>query len=135
MQLTLSRDIFGPTYTAGRLAVDGVPECFTVELATGDGGVGCAIPEGTFRVQMAWSPHFQTRLAHVEHVPGRTGIEIHDGNTPKDTDGCILVGVDRLAPDLLGHSEVARQALQAKIGRAVAEGEAVWLTVTSVVPA
>lgn len=131
MELHLTRDIADPSYTAGQLAVNGAPECFTLEPELGDGGIDCAVPVGRYPVYMRWSVKFQKRLAHVDAVQGRSAIEIHDGNTPANTEGCILVGVDRLAPDVLGHSDDARLALQNKIGTAIANSEQVWITVTN----
>jgi hypothetical protein len=40
-------------------------------------------------------------------VPGRTHIQIHIGNTPADSKGCILVGA-RLNPDLCSVQESAK---------------------------
>lgn len=131
MELQLVRDIRDATYTAGTLSVNGVFDCFTLEPYLGDGGVGCAIRPGRYPVYMRWSNKFKTRLAHVDAVPDRSAIEIHDGNHVTDTEGCILVGADRLAPDVLGHSDTARVALQHQIGAAIANGEMVWLTVTN----
>lgn len=129
MELHLLRDSTSNEGTTGKLSVDGVFCCFTLELYLGDGGVGCAIPAGRYPVTMAFSPHMQMMLAHVNNVPGRTGILIHDGNTEKDTEGCILVGDDRINPGFIAHSDAARMRLQSKIANARANGQDVWLTV------
>ena len=39
------------------------------------------------------SPRFGEVLPLIGNVVGRTGIRIHAGNYPRDTAGCILVGV------------------------------------------
>ncbi len=131
MDLSLQRDSTSNEGTTGKLAVNGVFLCYTLELYLGDGGVGCAIPEGRYPVVLAWSPHFQERLAHVLNVPGRSDILIHDGNTEKDTAGCILVGLERLEPGEIAESDRARLLLQNKIGTAIAQQEPVWITVTN----
>ena len=129
MELSLLRDSTSNEGTTGRLSLAGVFQCFTLELYLGDYGVGCAIPPGRYPVTMAFSPHFQMMLAHVNNVPGRTDILIHDGNTEKDTEGCILVGLERISPGEVAESNLARLALQSKIATARANGIDVWLTV------
>jgi hypothetical protein len=73
----------------GRLAVDGVFICYTLE------GVATAIPAGTYRVAITASQRFQRHLPELLDVPGHLGIRIHPGNTAQDTHGCILVGTAR----------------------------------------
>ena len=57
-------------------------------------------------------------MPHVLDVPQFEGIRIHPGNTAKDTEGCILVGTDRLAKSV-GRSKLAFQALYGKIEHAL----------------
>ena len=65
-------------------------------------GLGCVdtlentskiIPEGTYELVFRYSPSFRCKMWYLKDVPGRSGIMIHSGNTLKDTNGCILVGV------------------------------------------
>jgi hypothetical protein len=51
-----------------------------------------AIPAGRYRIATTWSVRFQKKLPEIRNVPGFTGIRIHAGNGPEDTEGCILVG-------------------------------------------
>ena len=116
MKLLLKRIARRDTYTIGRLYVDGKYFCDTLEdtdrglsqelpvtvnRAKKRAGV-TAIPVGTYRVTMGVkSPKFSKyaqykfcdgKLPRLVNVPAFDGVLIHIGNTPKDTEGCILVG-------------------------------------------
>lgn len=106
MRLILKRVAPRPSYTIGRLYVDGAYLCDTLEDTVRPRGVKVyartAIPAGEYRVRMdVRSPRFGKRsqyrkyggrLPRLEGVPGFEGILIHPGNTAEDTAGCILVG-------------------------------------------
>lgn len=49
-----------------------------------------AIPLGIYKCKRDYTGKFQ--YWKVLDVPGRENIEIHPGNTEKDTEGCILLG-------------------------------------------
>jgi Family of unknown function (DUF5675) len=107
--------------TTGKLAIDGQPQCVTLEpppVADPNGNGYVCIPAGTFPLTIQWSPKFQRQVPHVNDVPGRTAIEIHIGNFPDNTDGCTLVGVDYgdpEQPDYIRLSAVAFAALMTKL--------------------
>ena len=119
MRLELTRIYKGRDYTIGRLYVDGVYLCDTLEDT--DRGLSSAmtsaeikalkvfgktaIPRGMYFIDMQTvSPRFRLRKwakAHGGRVPrlqgvrGFDGVLIHPGNTASDTDGCILVGYNK----------------------------------------
>ena len=130
MELLLTRDSPQPSCTPGRINVDGVFCCFSLEPSEGDFGLDDAIPPGAYPVHIRWSNKFKRMSPFVDHVPGRSAIEVHDGNVATDSEGCILVGLERNGDGTeLYQSDLARQALQAKIAKAQASNESVILTV------
>lgn len=131
MKLTLQRSLSTSVCTIGQLSIDRVHECFTLEdvVRPGPKVFGqTAIPAGTYQVVITFSPHFQRELPLLVNVPGFEGVRIHPGNTAADTEGCILIGVDRLT-DSIGRSRLAFDALFPKIQAAIASGETVTIEV------
>lgn len=117
MKLELERKWPKATYTIGRLYIDGLYYCNTLEDT--DRGLKqtnalsyiksrkvageTAIPKGTYSVSMnTTSPKYagvswfwnlcRGKMPRLLNVPGFDGILIHTGNTALDTKGCILVG-------------------------------------------
>ena len=50
-----------------------------------------AIPRGRYRVVINWSNRFQRRMPEILDVPQFTGIRIHDGEGPLNTEGCPTI--------------------------------------------
>lgn len=125
MNISLKRFEFGSTYTVGKLYVDGVYQCFTLEDKVREQeGVDVskwkvsgttAIPTGTYKVTIDYSNRFQKEMPHVLDVPGFEGIRIHSGNTSKDTEGCILLGTTWAGTDFVGNSRLAFGAFFSKL--------------------
>lgn len=115
MELLLIRTDANALRTIGELSLDGAWFCYTLEdtIQTSKVPGKTAIPAGTYKLDLTHSPKFNTMLPLLTNVPGFEGIRVHAGNTADDTEGCILVGFDRLA-DMILHSRVALAAL---IGR------------------
>ncbi len=51
-----------------------------------------AIPRGRYRVTLAWSPKRNALVPYLLDVHQFTAVQIHGGNKPEDTEGCILLG-------------------------------------------
>ena len=106
MKIELERRWKRKGYTIGVLSVNGQRICETVEDE--DRGLTAdmplkelqakkvkgqtAIPTGTYKVVITYSPRFKKQLPLLQNVPGYEGVRIHPGNTAKDTEGCILCG-------------------------------------------
>lgn len=116
MELVLHRRDKTDRRTIGELYVDQVWECYTLEdkVGSGDGLPGNAIQAGRYELGWWESPKFKRRLPILKDVPGRSYILIHAGNTERDTEGCILVGADRI-PDAIMQSRLALEALISKL--------------------
>src|SRR5882762_9002915 len=104
MLLELKREWLTQSATMGELFVDGIKQCFSLELPVKDGLPYSAIPPtsvGSYIIRLLPSPKFQRsidpwikqyadRIPHVFGIPNRSDILIHFGNSPEDTNGCIL---------------------------------------------
>ena len=101
-KLLLRRIAKKPTYTIGKLYVDGTYFCDTIEDKVRDlprepkvyGET--AIPAGTYKVIVNISPKFKRLLPRLLNVPYFDGILIHRGNTEKDSAGCIILGENKV---------------------------------------
>ena len=133
-----------------------------------------AIPMGRYRVVVDQSPAFSLRASkkmgrpiqvwtgHLLNVPRYSGIRVHGGNSDKDTEGCILLGLKHPAEqDYIGGSRAAVDIVQPEIEEAlgirrvpgppecwsagtipttlwhyeqVGEAEDVWITITNGFP-
>lgn len=116
MKLVLEREPSTVHSTPGRLFVDGVFECFTLEDVVRPAKVygQTAVPPGSYRVVLTMSPRFKRVLPLLLEVPDFTGVRIHPGNTDKDTEGCVLVGQTR-SRDFVGNSRAAFNTLFTKL--------------------
>ena len=106
MKIKLVRIALKDTYTIGKLYVDGVYVCDTIEDK--DRGLDdsmtvseilkrkikgqTAIPTGHYNIEITYSPKYKLMMPLLLGVKGYSGIRIHSGNTAKDTEGCLLVG-------------------------------------------
>lgn len=110
MKILVKRVAKRPTYTIGKMYLDGKYFCDTLEDT--DRNISqstpldtikkvklpnnTAIPTGTYKVIVNVSPKFKRLLPRLLNVPGFDGVLIHRGNTDKDTSGCILIGENKV---------------------------------------
>lgn len=131
MNLTLNRIFNGLDYTIGKLYIDGQYFCDTLEdpvrtlpacCPNTSEGIPCACPEkvyartaipaGTYKISLRYSPRFKRVLPLLHDVPHFQGVLIHSGNDADDTAGCILVGSNKAKGKVL-ESRAASDRLNA----------------------
>lgn len=91
MEITVIRRWQRKTYIIGEMYLDGKKFCHTLEPPKTAILHPC-IPAGTYKVEMYPSGKFKAMRPILLDVPHRSGILIHEGNLPHNTQGCILVG-------------------------------------------
>lgn len=115
MKLILKRKFLGTTYTIGDLFIDGDFFCHTIEDKVRElptscpqtlKGINCqckekvyaqtAIPKGTYKITMEYSPKFKRILPKLHNVPHFIGILIHSGTDENSSSGCIIVGMNNV---------------------------------------
>ena len=142
MRLTLIRKYKLPTYTIGKLYIDEEYFCDTLEDKdrglTDDMTVSeisktkikkeTAIPTGTYKVTITYSNRFKKNMPLINDVKGFEGIRIHSGNTDKDTEGCLLVGMNLERGKVLKSQETFRK-LYKMLSEAKLRGEYIQITI------
>ena len=119
MKLTVFRQLGTANSTPGVLEINGIFQCYTLELPrlfNGQANVPdkTCIPVGSYRVNLLWSHRHQCIKPWIMDVPGRSDIEIDIANTADELLGCTAVGETR-ATDRVGNSELAFKALMARL--------------------
>lgn len=110
MELNVKRIARKDGYTIGRLFINNEYFCDTLE-DTDRGLISTmqvneilakkvkaqtAIPTGKYDVILTFSPRFKRVLPLLLNVPGYQYIRVHNGNRPDSTEGCLLVGENKI---------------------------------------
>lgn len=116
MKLELIREKYTDESTIGKLYIDGVFECYTLEDV-----VRCfkiegrtAIPRGDYKVVLTMSNRFKKIMPLILDVFDFEGVRIHSGNTSVDTSGCVLVGNEK-SKNFIYESKKAFDSLMTKL--------------------
>lgn len=110
MELLLKRIAKKDNYTIGKLYIDGKYFCDTLEDKdrglTKDMSLSemqktkvygkTAIPTGKYQVVITYSNRFKKYMPLLLNTPGFAGVRLHAGNSEKDTEGCVLLGVNKV---------------------------------------
>jgi hypothetical protein len=118
IKLLIQRKVSKSSYTMGKLIVNGEQFCDTLE------NTKKMIPTGTYKIVLVWSNKFHRVLPELVNVPSRMAIRIHRGNSAKDTQGCILVGINDKAGWLTNFAQYEQ-----KIVRLIKQYKGCWITV------
>lgn len=118
MKLQLKRIALQDTYTIGKLYVDGEYFCDTIEDKVRDlnkNGVfdngevkvkgKTAIPYGQYEIAWAYSQRFKRYTPRLLNVNSFDGVLIHAGNTAQDTEGCIILGQNKIKGKVINSRE------------------------------
>lgn len=153
MKLRVERKWPKATYTIGRLYVDDVFFCNTLEdrdrglkqtdplefIKSRKVYAETAIPKGTYGVAMnVTSPKYgavawywklcQGKMPRLLSVPGFEGILIHPGSTALDSAGCLLVG-NNTKVGKLTESKATFEKLYKKMKSAYDKGEEIAIEI------
>lgn len=142
MKLELKRIALKPNYTIGKLFINGTYYCDTIEdkvidlnkNGKFDDGLSkvmhqTAIPYGTFKVVVNYSPKFKRELPRLLDVPYFEGILIHNGNDQNSSSGCIIVGENKTVGKVT-NSTFYMNNLTARIKDAQNKGETTTITIS-----
>jgi len=141
MEITVKRTIKSPNSTVSDFYIDGQRTYYGLEPV--DRGLNndmplaqikaikvpnkTAVPAGRYRVTRQYSPKHGKDVPLVNDVKGFESVEIHVGNSPNDTEGCLLLGTDR-GPDEVLNSKAAIDAFYKKFFDTVDDDEMVFIT-------
>ena len=155
MEITLKRIALMDTYTIGRLYVDNVYVCDTLEDCVRDLNRNgqfdngekkvygeTAIHYGRYEVELnvkspkysnfakyPWAKPYCGFLPRLKNVKNFDGILVHPGNTPRDTLGCVLVGYNTIKGQLTDSRKAFALLMDKYLIPARKRGEKVFITV------
>ena len=111
MKIKVDRIYKGESYTIGRMYLNEEYFCDTLEDAIRPVKIPneTAIPAGTYKVEVTYSPRFKRNLPLLVDVPNYTGIRIHNGSNKDHTSGCILVGFNTAKGKLTDSRKISDQ--------------------------
>jgi hypothetical protein len=136
MHLRLDRTFFSDTKTISKLYVDGLFYCYVLEDKVRKEKIAkiTAIPQGTYKVNVSYSPKFKQLMPRLLDVPNFEGILIHPGTNEDNTWGCLLVGELDTKNDTLTNSRPIYNKLYLALKQAQDKGEEIDIKIHDVRP-
>jgi hypothetical protein len=99
MKIEVKRHWFSTKSTIALWVMDGVTFGFTLEDVARAQGVKIpgetAIQAGEYKMIVDQSTRFNRLMPHILDVPQFDGVRVHCGNTDQDTEGCLLLGMEK----------------------------------------
>lgn len=142
MIVSVQRTLVTTNSTIGHLRVKD-RDCYTLEDPVRQVKVHgrTAIPPGQYVLKLRTEGGMDLRYAArfgnwhkgmlwLQDVPQFEYVYLHIGNTPEDTEGCILVGAT-VGRDSIGSSEAAYREIYPVIAAAILDGDDVLIDVLS----
>ena len=153
MELKVKRKAFEKDYTIGKLYIDGVAFCDTLEDC--DRGLTqempleeikakkvygkTAIPTGTYEIYMntispkfkdrSWAKPYGGKLPRLIGVKGFEGVLLHVGNTASDSSGCLLVGKNSIKGMITDSTRTFHTLMSKFLLPAKVKGERITITI------
>lgn len=153
MELKVKRKAFEKDYTIGKLFIDGVAFCDTLEDC--DRGLTqdmsleeiqakkvygkTAIPKGTYEIDMntvspkfkdrSWAKPYGGKLPRLLNVPGYEGILIHPLNTAAESLGCIGCGKNSIKGMVTDSTRTFHTLMSKFLLPAKVQGERITITI------
>ena len=140
MEIQLIRKYRKTNYTIGQLFING--QYFSDTLEDTDRGLkdymsleeirrikvfgNTCIPYGTYKVNITYSPKFKKKLPLINNVKGFEGIRIHSGNTNYDTQGCVLLGFNKVKGKVINSKDTVDKFINL-VQKAIDTGEQVTI--------
>jgi hypothetical protein len=87
-----------------------------------------AIPYGRYKIILQYSKKHNKMVPLLLDVTGFTSIEIHAGNFPSDTEGCILPGENKIKGQVI-YSRYHTTIIENLVREALAGDKEVWITI------
>lgn len=155
MELTLKRIALRSEYTIGKLYVDGEYVCDTIEdtvrdldkdgkFANGEVKIHgkTAIPYGRYEITMkvkspkysnfskySWAKKYDGYLPRLLNISQFDGILIHVGNSALDSEGCIIVGENKVVGKVINSVNTFRRLMDDYLVPAKKRNEKIVITI------
>ena len=157
LNIKIERRYFKTTYCIGRLSVEGMELCdsledkdrgLTQDMPTGKIYLqkvygSTAIPTGRYEIKLTFSPKFASRewgkkynglVPEILNVPGFVGIRIHPGTNSSSTSGCPLVGENKAVGKVLNSVDAYYALMDYYLMPAHNAGQRIYITITKKQP-
>ena len=97
-----------------------------------------AIPTGSYIIRLTKSPKFSTKawakkynglVPEIVDVPGFSGVRIHPGNKASDTEGCPLVGDNKVKGGIINSQKRYYQLMDDYLMPAYRKNDTITITI------